>query len=515
MEQEKSIEDMSQKEKEKFARENHSEIERRRRNKMTAYITELSDMVPTCSALARKPDKLTILRMAVSHMKQLRGSTGVDNNYKPSFLTDQELKHLVLEAADGFLFVTSCETGQILYVSDTISPILSQSVSDWNGHILYDLVHADDIVKVREQLCLNESQNPCRVLDMKTGTVKKEGQQNSMRACMGSRRAFLCRMKCGKLHLTSNIQPRYLRGRNSQEDPEANENYAVMHITGFIRSWPPAGYGSDSEAMEDLNTNRGISNYALVAVARLQIPPQLPSHDLQQSDEDPEFISRHTIEGIFTFVDMRSINIVGYQPKELLNKPSYDFYHPEDVESVKSNFLQAANMKGQVLTTVFRFRNKSGEYVLLKTCCFAFQNPYNNEVEYVICSNSLVKPQVTEQAIDHINPATQDLKGNNMYNNTELQAVQQQFPIQQQAVKSSPADVHYPSHHHQSQYTNQPWNHHHHPPIVTAASHYQQPQNIDRYAAVNIGNNFDRFSIYLKLLIREETQCTTSATFIF
>ena len=34
-------------EKEKYTRENHCEIERRSCNKMSAYITELSDMVPT------------------------------------------------------------------------------------------------------------------------------------------------------------------------------------------------------------------------------------------------------------------------------------------------------------------------------------------------------------------------------------------------------------------------------------------------------------------------------------
>lgn len=49
---------------------------------MTSYINELCDMVPTCSTLARKPDKLTILRMAVSHMKTLRGTGYCTPMYK-------------------------------------------------------------------------------------------------------------------------------------------------------------------------------------------------------------------------------------------------------------------------------------------------------------------------------------------------------------------------------------------------------------------------------------------------
>lgn len=60
-------------------RESHCEIERRRRSKMATYVNELCDMVPACSTLARKPDKLTILRLAVAHMKSLQGrvtSTG-------------------------------------------------------------------------------------------------------------------------------------------------------------------------------------------------------------------------------------------------------------------------------------------------------------------------------------------------------------------------------------------------------------------------------------------------------
>ncbi|XP_049814599.1 aryl hydrocarbon receptor nuclear translocator homolog isoform X3 [Schistocerca nitens] len=386
------MEEDSIQDKERFAsRENHCEIERRRRNKMTAYITELSDMVPTCSALARKPDKLTILRMAVAHMKALRGTgnTSTDGTYKPSFLTDQELKHLILEAADGFLFVVTCDTGRVIYVSDSVAPVLNQPQNEWFGSCIYDNIHAEDVEKVREQLSTQEPQNTGRILDLKTGTVKKEGHQSSMRLCMGSRRGFICRMKVGNI-AAENMAVGHLnrlKQRNSLGPSRDGQNYAVVHCTGYIKNWPPTGVQMDRGGEED---GHG-SHCCLVAIGRLQVTSTPNTSDLTGSNSNAEFISRHSAEGKFTFVDQRVMGLLGYAPPELLGKSCFEFFHPEDQTHMKESFEQVLKLKGQVMSVMYRFRAKSREWVWLRTSAFAFLNPYTDEVEYIVCTNTSAK----------------------------------------------------------------------------------------------------------------------------
>lgn len=55
-------------------RATHSEIEKRRRQKMNKHLSELALHLPGVNQKNKKPDKLTILKLAVQHLRNLKGS---------------------------------------------------------------------------------------------------------------------------------------------------------------------------------------------------------------------------------------------------------------------------------------------------------------------------------------------------------------------------------------------------------------------------------------------------------
>nr|XP_029511444.1 aryl hydrocarbon receptor nuclear translocator 2-like [Oncorhynchus nerka] len=82
------------------------------------------------------------------------------------------------------------------------------------------------------------------------------------------------------------------------------------------------------------------SKYCLVAIGRLQVTSSPVSMDMNGLTVPTEFLSRHNSDGIITFVDPRCINVIGYQPQDLLGKDILEFCHPEDQSHLRESFQQ-------------------------------------------------------------------------------------------------------------------------------------------------------------------------------
>ncbi|XP_061678403.1 aryl hydrocarbon receptor nuclear translocator-like protein 2 isoform X3 [Syngnathoides biaculeatus] len=359
----------------KCFREPHSQIEKRRRDKMNTLIDKLSDMIPTCNPMSRKLDKLTVLRMAVQHLKSLRGSASSlsDTNYKPSFLADEELKHLILKAADGFLFVVGCDRGKIVFVSESITKILNYSREELIGQSFFDYVHPKDIGKVKEQLSASELYPRERLIDAKTGLqVQADLPVGGARLCSGARRSFFCRMKCNKTAVK--VEEKELQASTSKKK-------------GYMRSWHSSQLEAEGEGDADKHDSSHFS--CLVAVGRIH------SHSLPQVNGDfrvkpTEFITRYTMDGKFTFVDQRATTILGYLPQELLGTSCYEYFHQDDLPHLADSHRKVLRSKEKIETNSYKFKTKYGSFVTLQSQWFSFVNPWTKEVEYIVSTNTVI-----------------------------------------------------------------------------------------------------------------------------
>ncbi|XP_077791830.1 basic helix-loop-helix ARNT-like protein 2 isoform X1 [Podarcis muralis] len=366
------------------SREAHSQTEKRRRDKMNNLIEELSAMIPQCNPVARKVDKLTVLRMAVQHLKSLKSSSNSysEVRYKPFFLQDDELQHLILKAADGFLFVVGCDRGKILFVSESVFKILNYDPTSLIGQSLFDYLHPKDVAKVKEQLSSSDASPREKLIDTKTGLQVHTDFQagSSCRLYSGARRSFFCRIKCIKT--TVKEENESLPNSKTKD----LKKYCTVHCTGYLKSWPPSEAGAEEEG----DAENDSSNFnCLVAIGRLH-PYAVPQKSGEIKVKPTEFVARFAMDGKFVFVDQRATVILGYLPQELLGTSCYEYFHQDDYSHLTEKHKAVLQSKEKIFTNFYKFRAKDGSFVTLKSQWFSFINPWTKELEYIVSINTVV-----------------------------------------------------------------------------------------------------------------------------
>jgi len=408
----------------KFLKQNHSEIEKRRRDKMNTFISELSKMIPSCVAMSKKTDKLTILRLAVQHIRAIHSNMGLESyqssNFKPQILSDMELKNLITPNCDGFLFVADSARGRILYISENVTNTLHFLPQELTGQSLFDILHPKDIAKIKEQL--NSGDISTRLVDSKTMLPVPEDMADSQsigRLHPGARRMFLCRMKskqqvntilkeesdsplssnCNKNN-NPNISINGKRKKNSTID----KKYISIQCTGYLKSWSLTKVGMENDLDGD---DSALS--CLVAVARPQplcrsIIENCRSRSQDNYGAGVQFTSRHAADGKFSFVDPNTTLILGYLGQELIGSSLYEHIHFDDIPMISEYHKRVLKSRDELMTPCYRFKSKDGQFLTIESKLKQFINPWTKELEYIICKHKLV---ISDQKLGSVATSTE------------------------------------------------------------------------------------------------------------
>ncbi len=126
----------------------------------------------------------------------------------------------------------------------------------------------------------------------------------------------------------------------------------------------------------------------------------LTRHALQESERyhrllaehSSDIISRHTPEGVYLYASPACRALTGYEPQELVGRSVYDFFHPEDIDSVAR--VHSAILKRSDTDTVsYRLRRKDGEYIWFETTARTVRDPGTQDVQEIVA----VSRDITER----------------------------------------------------------------------------------------------------------------------
>ncbi|XP_014616682.1 PREDICTED: circadian locomoter output cycles protein kaput [Polistes canadensis] len=328
--------------------------EKKRRDQFNMLVSELGSMV---SSNTRKMDKSTVLKSTILFLKNhneiaVRSRVHeIQEDWKPSFLSNEEFTHLILEALDGFIMVFS-SNGRIYYVSESVTSLLGYLPSELESTTIYDIAYQED-----QSHLYNVLLNPNSIRDR--CTVKKEDQVS-----------FTCHIKRG--------------GFDYQEDPI----YELVQFIGYFRSDVDTNMDNLVPNSRFNNMSGSDTKMVFVGTGRLQTPQLIREMSVMDSTKS-EFTSRHSLEWKFLFLDHRAPPIIGYLPFEVLGTSGYDYYHVDDLDKVVTCH-ESLMQKGEGTSCHYRFLTKGQQWIWLQTRFFITYNQWNSKPEFIVCTHHVV-----------------------------------------------------------------------------------------------------------------------------
>lgn len=114
------------------------------------------------------------------------------------------------------------------------------------------------------------------------------------------------------------------------------------------------------------------------------------------TENSSDILSRNTVEGIFIYVSSACINLLGYEPDDLIGRSLFEFIFPKDLDTIQRVILKIDEIS-DLNTISFRFRKKNGTYLWLETMLRSLRDKKTGHVEELIA----VSRDISERIISH------------------------------------------------------------------------------------------------------------------
>lgn len=266
------------------------------------------------------------------------------------------------------MIIEADTTGNIIYASESILPLL--------GHNPSKVMQASTEISANKKPASKFFHRQGCYSDTRDAAVRKVGT-SIFELLHESDHASFSKMLAG--HDSDSVLDPYQSAMLHFKQNSSSNTYELVRLLGSFYT---------------ISESSGKETRCLVSIGRLQSPKLLkelrmvtpPTCEPLQNNK--EFVSRHSLEWKFLFLDLRAPALIGYMPFEVLGTSGYDYYHWDDLDVVVSGHEQLMQT-GEGTSQHYRFLTKGQQWIWLQTKYYITYHQWNSKPEFIVCTHTI------------------------------------------------------------------------------------------------------------------------------